>query len=146
MTPLEGRRRPDLRGRSGQTCWWPGAGASQGGSKVQINHLSAGRVSGRRHGRASGWPSPFLQGESISLELNATDFSTAQAVTDAINTDLGEGTAHCAGRPRDRRESPHGSGPGAWRFMAQLENLQVAAGRTERPGVIVNGAPPARSR
>ena len=69
--------------------------------------------------------SPFLQGETISLELNSTDFSTAQAVTDAINLELGEGTAHAldgrvidvkAPTDPDRRV----------RFMAQLENLQVA--------------------
>jgi flagellar P-ring protein FlgI len=101
-----------------------GAGAAQGGSKVQINHLSAGRVpDGATVERAVA--SPFLQGESISLELNSTDFSTAQAVTDAINTELGEGTAHAldgrvidvkAPTDPDRRV----------RFMAQLENLPVA--------------------
>jgi flagellar P-ring protein FlgI len=101
-----------------------GAGAAQGGSKVQINHLAAGRVpDGATVERAVA--SPFQQGESISLELNSTDFSTAQAVTDAINTELGEGTAHAldgrvidvkAPADPDRRV----------RFMAQLENLQVA--------------------
>jgi len=60
---------------------------------VQINHLAAGRVpDGATVERAVA--SPFLQGETISLELNSTDFSTAQAMTDAINTELGEGTAH----------------------------------------------------
>jgi flagellar P-ring protein FlgI len=101
-----------------------GAGAAQGGSKVQINHLAAGRVpDGATVERAVA--SPFLQGEGISLELNSTDFSTAQAVTDAINTELGEGTAHAldgrvidvkAPTDPDRRV----------RFMAQLENLPVA--------------------
>src|SRR5882672_12788755 len=100
-----------------------GAGASAAGSKVQINHLSAGRVpDGATVERAVA--SPFLQGESISLELNATDFSTAQAVTDAINTELGEGTAHALdGRLIDVKapEDPDRR----VRFMAQLENLQV---------------------
>jgi len=101
-----------------------GAGAAQGGSKVQINHLAAGRVpDGATVERAVA--SPFLQGESISLELNSTDFSTAQAVTDAINTDLGEGTAHALdGRVIDVKAP---SDPDRRvRFMAQLENLQVA--------------------
>jgi flagellar P-ring protein FlgI len=101
-----------------------GAGAAQGGSKVQINHLAAGRVpDGATVERAVA--SPFQQGESISLELNSTDFSTAQAVTDAINTELGEGTAHALdGRVIDVKAP---SDPDRRvRFMALLENLQVA--------------------
>jgi flagellar P-ring protein FlgI len=101
-----------------------GAGAAQGGSKVQINHLAAGRVpDGATVERSVA--SPFQQGDSISLELNSTDFSTAQAVTDAINTELGEGTAHALdGRVIDVKAP---SDPDRRvRFMAQLENLQVA--------------------
>jgi flagellar P-ring protein precursor FlgI len=123
MTPLKGADGQIYAVAQGNVLV-AGAGASQGGSKVQINHLSAGRVpDGATVERTV--PSPFLQGESISLELNATDFSTAQAVTDAINTELGEGTAHAldgrvidvkAPTDPDRRV----------RFMAQLENLQVA--------------------
>lgn len=123
MTPLKGADGQIYAVAQGNVLV-AGAGASQGGSKVQINHLSAGRVpDGATVERAVA--SPFLQGESISLELNATDFSTAQAVTDAINLDLGEGTAHAldgrvidvkAPTDPDRRV----------RFMAQLENLQVA--------------------
>jgi len=123
MTPLKGADGQIYAVAQGNVLV-AGAGASQGGSKVQINHLSAGRVpDGATVERTVA--SPFLQGESISLELNATDFSTAQAVTDAINTELGEGTAHAldgrvidvkAPTDPDRRV----------RFMAQLENLQVA--------------------
>ena len=101
-----------------------GAGAAQGGSKVQINHLAAGRVpDGATVERAVA--SPFQQGDSISLELNSTDFSTAQALTDAINTEMGEGTAHALdGRVIDVKAP---SDPDRRvRFMAQLENLQVA--------------------
>jgi flagellar P-ring protein precursor FlgI len=39
----QGRRRPDLRLAQGNLIVG-GAGASAGGSKVQINHLSAGRI------------------------------------------------------------------------------------------------------
>lgn len=112
-----------------------GAGAAQGGSKVQINHLAAGRVpDGASVERAVA--SPFLQGDSISLELNSTDFATAQAVTDAINDEMGVGTAHAldgrvidvkAPTDPDRRV----------RFVAQLEGLKVAS--VEPPArVIVN--------
>jgi flagellar P-ring protein FlgI len=123
MTPLKGADAQIYAVAQGNVLV-AGAGASQGGSKVQINHLAAGRVpDGASIERAV--PSPFLQGETITLELNSTDFSTAQAVTDAINAEEGEGTAHAldgrvidvkAPTDPDRRV----------RFMAQLENLQVA--------------------
>jgi flagellar P-ring protein precursor FlgI len=124
MTPLKGADGQIYAVAQGNVLVG-GAGAAQGGSKVQINHLAAGRVpDGATVERAVA--SPFLQGETISLELNSTDFSTAQAVTDAVNTELGEGTAHAldgrvidvkAPTDPDRRV----------RFMAQLENLQVAS-------------------
>ena len=61
-----------------------GAGASAGGSKVQINHLSAGRIpNGASVERVV--PNQTLQGESIRVELNRTDFSDVQRVTEAIN-------------------------------------------------------------
>jgi flagellar P-ring protein precursor FlgI len=123
MTPLKGADGQIYAVAQGNVLV-AGAGAAQGGSKVQINHLAAGRVpDGATVERAVA--SPFLQGEAISLELNSTDFSTAQAMTDAINTEMGEGTAHAldgrvidvkAPTDPDRRV----------RFMAQLENLQVA--------------------
>jgi flagellar P-ring protein FlgI len=123
MTPLKGADGQVYAVAQGNVLV-AGAGAAQGGSKVQINHLAAGRVpDGATVERAVA--SPFLQGDSITLELNSTDFSTAQAVTDAINTDRGEGTAHALdGRVIDVKAP---SDPDRRvRFMAQLENLQVA--------------------
>jgi flagellar P-ring protein precursor FlgI len=123
MTPLKGADGQIYAVAQGNVLV-AGAGAAQGGSKVQINHLAAGRVpDGATVERAVA--SPFLQGDSVSLELNATDFSTAEAVADAINTELGEGTAHALdGRVIDVKAP---SDPDRRvRFMAQLENLQVA--------------------
>jgi flagellar P-ring protein precursor FlgI len=123
MTPLKGADAQIYAVAQGNVLVG-GAGASQGGSKVQINHLAAGRVpDGATVERAVA--SPFLQGESVALELNSTDFSTAQAVTDAINRELGEGTAHALdGRVIDVKAP---SDPDRRvRFMAQLENLPVA--------------------
>jgi len=101
-----------------------GAGASQGGSKVQINSLAAGRVpDGAIVER--GIPTPFQLGDRIRLELNASDFSTAGAVTDAINAKLGEGTASA----RDGRVIEVKVPPGAndrVRFVGELENIDVA--------------------
>ncbi|MDO4681524.1 MAG: flagellar basal body P-ring protein FlgI [Lautropia sp.] len=61
-----------------------GAGASAGGSKVQINHLSAGRIpNGATVERVV--PNDTLAGDSIRIELKQTDFSNVRAVAEAIN-------------------------------------------------------------
>ena len=64
-----------------------GAGASAGGSKVQINHLSAGRIPGGATVERI-VPNQELANDSIQIELNQTDFSNARLVTDAINRRL----------------------------------------------------------
>ena len=70
-----------------------GAGASAGGSKVQINHLSAGRIpAGASVERVV--PNQALAGDSIRVELNRTDFSNARLVTEAINRQLRKGAGH----------------------------------------------------
>lgn len=61
-----------------------GAGASAGGSKVQINHLSAGRIpNGATVERVV--PNDTLAGDSIRIELKQTDFSNVRVVAEAIN-------------------------------------------------------------
>jgi flagellar P-ring protein precursor FlgI len=100
-----------------------GAGASAGKSSVQINHLSAGRVpAGATVERIV--TSPFAKNETISLELQSTDFSTAQKVADAINGAFGGSIAH----PLDGRVIEIASAQAATdrvAFMAKLENIDV---------------------
>ena len=62
-----------------------GAGAAAGGSKVQVNHLSAGRIpDGAQVERTV--PTSLLQGDSITLNVKASDFQTADRVVRAINS------------------------------------------------------------
>ena len=61
-----------------------GAGAAAGGSKVQINHLSAGRIPGGATVERV-VPNQVLAAPVIQVELNRTDFGNARAVADAIN-------------------------------------------------------------
>ena len=100
-----------------------GAGASAGKSSVQINHLSAGRIPGGATVERA-VSSPFAKSEIISLELQTTDFSTAQKVADAINAAFGAAVA----QPLDGRVIEV-NGPQAARdrvaFMARLENIDV---------------------
>ncbi len=100
-----------------------GAGASAGGSKVQINHLSAGRVPGGATVERA-VPNQSLASEFIHLELNQTDFSVARQVSEAINTSAGP-----VALPLDARvirvRLPVESGDRV-AFLAGLENLDIA--------------------
>jgi flagellar P-ring protein precursor FlgI len=100
-----------------------GAGASAAGSKVQINHLSAGRVpEGATVERAV--PTPLNQGEFLQLDLNANDFGTAREVAKAINTKMGEGIAQALdGRVIRVRMPPEPDARVS--FMADIENLPI---------------------
>ena len=100
-----------------------GAGASAAGSKVQINHLSAGRVpEGATVERAV--PTPLNQGEFIQLDLNANDFGTAREVARAINGKMGEGVAQALDGRVIRVRMP-ASPDARVAFMADIENLAI---------------------
>ena len=101
-----------------------GAGASANGSKVQINQLSSGRIpAGAIVER--GVDSPLGGDGTLMLELNTSDFGTAQMATDAINRAFGPGTATALdarviqvtapARPEERVG-----------FMARMQNIDVS--------------------
>ena len=109
-----------------------GAGASAGGSKVQINHLSAGRIpDGATVERAV--PMPVLEGRSLQLDLNSTDYATARAVAGAINKAKGPGTATALDGRTVRVNLPEQAGDRVG-FMADLDSLTV---ELERPAARV---------
>lgn len=101
-----------------------GAGASANGSKVQINQLSSGRIpAGAIVERAV--ESPLGGDGTLMLELNTSDFGTAQKAVDAINRSFGPGTAtaldarviqvNAPARPEERVG-----------FLARIEDIDVA--------------------
>jgi flagellar P-ring protein FlgI len=137
MTPLKGADGQIYAVAQGNVLVG-GAGAAAGGSKVTINHLSAGRVpSGATVERAVA--TPFLLSDRLRLELNQTDFSTAVSVADAINKAMGDGTSEPAlavdGRVIEVKAP--GTPNERVRFLAKLENLDVAQ-VTPPARVIVN--------
>ncbi len=100
-----------------------GAGASAGGSRVQVNHLSAGRIpGGAQIERAVA--TPLLQGSSIRLGLEASDFQTARKVAEAINRRFGNGVAQALdGRTVDVQVP---ADPNARiSFIAEMEELPL---------------------
>jgi flagellar P-ring protein precursor FlgI len=100
-----------------------GAGASAAGSKVQINHLLAGRIPDGATVEAA-VPTPLLQGDSIQLDLRASDFNTARSVAQAINAAKGEGTAVARDGRTVAVRVPAESGARV-AFLADVENLPV---------------------
>jgi len=100
-----------------------GAGVSAAGSKVQINHLSAGRVpDGATVERTVA--TPLNQGDSLQLDLNSNDFNTAREVERAINRKMGAGTAQAIDGRVVRVRMP-GSVDARVSFMADIENLPI---------------------
>lgn len=111
-----------------------GAGASAGGSKVQINHLSAGRIPmGAQVERAV--PSPFNDGDTIRLGLNASDFQTASKVVQVINSRYGLGTAAALDGRTVEVRAPMDSSARVG-FMAAIEELQLTGSKPAAKVVI----------
>ncbi len=100
-----------------------GSGASAAGSKVQINHLSAGRIpDGATVERSV--PTPIADGDSIQLDLHSSDYATAREVVRAINAKMGSGIADAVdGRVVRVRMPP--SADARVSFMAEIENLDI---------------------
>lgn len=100
-----------------------GAGASAGGSKVQINHLSAGRVpEGATVERAVA--TPLAQGEFLQLDLASSDYNTAREVARVVNAKMGAGLAQAMDGRVVRVRMPE-SPDARVAFMADIENLPI---------------------
>lgn len=105
-----------------------GAGAAAGGSKVQINHLSAGRIPGGATVERV-VPNQVLSAAMIQVELNRTDFGNARAVADAINRRIAAAGGPGMARARDARvvDVPMPADPSRRvAFLAELEELDIA--------------------
>jgi flagellar P-ring protein precursor FlgI len=100
-----------------------GAGASAAGSKVTINHLSAGRVPGGATVERS-VPTPLAAGEFLQLDVTSADFATARAVAHAINASKGEGTAFALDGRVVRLRAPADMNARV-AFLADVENLPL---------------------
>lgn len=123
MTPLKGADGQVYAMAQGNLVV-SGAGAAAGGSKVQVNHLSVGRIPGGATVERA-VPTALGQGDYIHLELNTTDFTTAMRLADVINHEMpadAEIAAALDGRTIQVR-APAGTGRVA--FIAHIENLQV---------------------
>jgi len=134
MTPLRGADGEIYALAQGQVVVG-GAGASSGGSKVQINHLSAGRIpAGAQVERTV--PTPLNEGAHIVLGLNASDFQAARAVAQAVNQHAGVGTATALDGRTVQVSAPI-EADARVRFIAELEELELPDS-TPAAKVVVN--------
>ena len=102
-----------------------GAGASGGGSKVQINHLSAGRIPGGAQVERA-VPTAFALGDTIDLGLNSADFQTARRVAQAINDRMGTGVASALDGRLVRLRAPANPDERV-SFLAEIEEIPLEA-------------------
>jgi flagellar P-ring protein precursor FlgI len=100
-----------------------GAGAAAGGSKVQVNHLSAGRIpDGAQVERSV--PTSLQDGPTINLSLNASDFQTARKVAQAVNNRFGSGVAQALDGRTVQVKAPTNPNERV-SFIADMEELPV---------------------
>ena len=123
-----------------------GAGAAAGGSKVQINHLSAGRIPGGGQVERI-VATPLLEGTSINLGLEASDFQTARRVAQAINKRFGDGSARALDGRTVQVNAPTESDARV-SFIAEMEELSLEASipaakvviNSRTGSIVLNGA------
>ncbi len=127
MTPLKGADNKIYAMAQGNLLVG-GVGASANGSKVQVNHLSVGRISaGATVERAV--PSSLSQGSVVRLELNDTDFSTASRVVAALNQHFGKNTAAALDGRVIQVQAPLNSDARV-AFLGALESINVTPAQT----------------
>ena len=105
------------------------------GSRVSLNFSNVGRIpNGATVERIV--PNAFTQGDSITLNLNHSDFSTARSVAEVINNLLGNNTAMALDATSIRVRAPRHPSQRV-SFMSVLENLEVTPAR-EVAKIIIN--------
>jgi len=100
-----------------------GVGGGNGGTRVQVNHLSAGRIAGGATVERA-VPTPVGQGAYVHYELNNADFGTAQRVVEAINRGIGSPVAVAVDGRQIRVQAPEDAGARV-AFLGRVDNLDV---------------------
>ena len=134
MTPLKGAD-GQIYAQAQGNLMVGGAGASAGGSRAVVNHLSAGRIAGGATVERE-VPTMLGQGPYIHYELSNADFGTVQRMVDVINREMGFGSAQALDGRVVRVMAPEDPNARV-AFMGRIENLDVRPMKTLAK-VIVN--------
>ena len=134
MTPLKGADGQIYAMAQGSLAVSGVSGASPSGGRVTVNHLSAGRIPGGATVERA-VPSSVGQGDSIFVDLNDSDFGTAQKVVDAINA-VAPGSAQALDGRQIQVRAPDDLNQRV-AFLGRLEGLDVTPA-VQAAKVIVN--------
>ncbi|MCC1991771.1 flagellar basal body P-ring protein FlgI [Enterobacter cloacae] len=134
MTPLKGADNQIYAIAQGNILI-SGAGAQAGGSRVQVNQLNGGRISGGATVERE-VPNDFATQSIVRLQLNETDFSLAQQISDAINQRY-SGAAALPEDARTVRLFAPPDGPSRVRFLADIQDIPLRV-NVQDAKVIVN--------
>ena len=134
MTPLKGAD-GQVYGMAQGNVLVGGVGVAAGGSSLQVNHLSVGKISGGATVERA-VASALGENNLIRLELNNTDFATASRVVEAINDKYGSGIAYALDGRVIRVQSPSSSDQRV-AFIGSLEDIDVKPAR-QAAKVIMN--------
>lgn len=105
------------------------------GSRISVNSTSVGRIpNGATVEQAV--PNAFNQGDSIILNLDQPNFSTARAMVDTINNLMGPSTAEALDAASIRVSAPRDSSQRV-SYLSIIENLEIKTG-VERAKVVIN--------
>lgn len=134
MTPLKGANGQVYAIAQGNLLVG-GAGAEAGGSSVQVNQLNGGTIPSGATVEQS-VPTTFVSNGMLHLEMNSSDFGTAQNVVEAINRRFGSDTARALDGRLIQIQGPHDPQAQA-AFLSDIENMQVTL-PPARARVVVN--------
>lgn len=133
MTPLKGADGATYALAQGNLLV-AGASASGGGSSVQVNQQSGGRIA---NGATVERGVPLdlgANGGLLELQLQTDDFGTAQRAVSAINQEFGRVVASARNARVITLDGPRDANARV-NFMARIENVQVTP--TEEPAKVV---------
>ncbi len=94
------------------------------GSKIVVGTPSSGRIPGGASVERA-VPSPFADGDVLTLDLNDGDFSAARAVADAVNAAIGAGAASALDATTVRVRAP-GDAAARIALASRIESIDVA--------------------
>jgi len=121
-----------------------GFGGGTGGSSVQVNHLTVGRVPGGALVQI-GQHAPLPAGDEVLLALSTPDFMTARRLAESITQELGPGSALALDAATVAIRVPADYRGDTANLMARLEPLSLQLDHVsrivinERTGTVVVG-------
>ena len=122
-----------------------GFGGGSGGTTVQVNHLTVGRIPGGAIVQAAAAAAAMVSTDTLTFALREPDFSTASRVAAVINDHLGGGVARVLDPGSVAVQVPAKFRATVPELMAELEMLPVEVDTVarvvinERTGTVVVG-------